>query len=468
MEELAPAGDGLVVLSNRGPLSWSRDADGRLSARRGGGGLVSGLAPLVSDSGALWIAAAMSEADRQASREGLTEAEGIRTHLVDLDPATYRMAYDVVANAVLWFLYHGLFDLTRRPRFEQGWRKAWDAYRDYNAAFAEAAVKAAPHGATVLVQDYHLALVPKRLSELRPDLRAVHFSHTPFAEPGSFAVLPDRMAVDVLEGMSAAVACGFHDRRWADRFDACCEAVLGRPARTFVSSLGPDVEDLRKVAASEQAVQAGRALEEQLAGRRLVVRVDRIEPSKNILRGLLAFDRLLETHAELVGRVVMLALAYPSREGLAEYLAYRAELETLASDVNLRWATDSWRPVELELGDDFPRSVAALERYDVLLVNPIRDGLNLVAKEGPALNRTDGVVVLSREAGVWPELRDAVLTINPFDVEATSEQLARALAMGDEERARLAEQGRRLATARSPAHWLADQMAAAAEEAQSS
>jgi trehalose 6-phosphate synthase len=153
-------------------------------------------------------------------------------------------------------------------------------------------------------------------------------------------------------------------------------------------------------------------------------------------------------------------MLYPSRQGLADYVAYRRDTEALVARINERWGRPGWTPVVLDIEDDLPRSVAALRRYDVLLVNPVRDGLNLVAKEGPLLNTRDGVLVLSREAGAWTELKHGALTINPFDVTATTEALAFALGMSDEDRRERAARLRVAAGRRSPQDWLDDQVAA--------
>ena len=179
----------VVIVSNRGPVSFRRDEHGELVAKRGAGGLVSGIGPLVAGTGATWIAAAMSDADREAAAGGVIEAEGFRVRALDLDPDDFRLAYDVVCNAVLWFVHHGLFETARRPRFDRRWREAWAAYRRVNDAFADAVVADAPDGAAVLIQDYHLCLVAPRVAERRPDLTLVHFSHTPFAPPELLRVL---------------------------------------------------------------------------------------------------------------------------------------------------------------------------------------------------------------------------------------------------------------------------------------
>lgn len=450
-----------VLLSNRGPLSFALGDDGEPVARRGGGGLVSALSPLVE--GAVWIAAAMSEGDRVAAERGVVEADGLRVRLLAFDPAAYRAAYDVVCNATLWFAHHGLFDAAHRPRINRRWGEAWDAYRDLNHAFADAAAESAPDGAVVLVQDYHLCLVAPRLRAARPDLRLVHFSHTPFAPPEWLRVLPDHAARELLEGMAANHACTFHTRRWASAFEACCASIGIDPPSTSVTPLAPDPDDLVRAAALPATAEAAAALAAEVGDRAVLVRVDRIELSKNILRGFAAFDLLLEERPEWRERVVFVALAYPSREGLPEYLAYRTEVELAANALNVKWSTDSWAPVLFNSSDDFPRSIAALQRADVLLVNPVRDGLNLVAMEGSLVNERDAVLVLSTEAGAWDALGPDAgqLGVNPFDEVATADALAAALAMNPDERARRAASVRAKAGERRPADWLADQLAAA-------
>lgn len=454
-------GPPVVLVSNRGPLSF-RDDGGRLVATRGGGGLVSGLAPLVADTDAVWIAAALSDADRAAASQGVIEAEGLRVRTLDIDPTTLARAYDGVCNSMLWFLHHALHDLSRRPVVDRGFREAWASYREYNEAFADVVAAESAEGATVLVQDYHLSLLGPLVRDRRPDLRTVHFSHTPFAPPHLLRVLPHDLAVELLEGMAGHDACGFHSARWARDFAAGCREIAGREPVTFVSPLAPDAADIRGVAASARCNDEVARIDAELGDRRLIVRVDRIELSKNLLRGFRAYDTMLRDRPDLRGTVVFRALGYPSREGLPEYLAYRAEIESLADVINRRWATDDWQPIELDLVDDFPRSVAHLRRYDVLLVNPVRDGLNLVAEEGPLVNERDGTVVLSREAGVHDVLDGAVRSVNPFDVDDQARALAEALDMEAETRRRLAAELRTRAEARGPADWLDDQLAAVA------
>ena len=443
-------------------MSFSRGDDGTLTAKRGAGGLVATLGSALAERDAVWVSAAISDEDRDAVKEGLTEADGFTWRALVVDEEEYRMFYDVVANATLWFMHHGLFDLPRRPRIDRQWRDAWAAYRDVNNAFADVVCEEAEEGATVLAHDYHLALMGSRLASARPDLKTVHFNHTPFTPPAGLRVLPADVANELLSGLAGYGACGFHAQRWADEFVACATEMLGNAPPTFVAPAATDHDDIAGVAASDECAKEFDALNETIGDRHFICRVDRIELSKNLLRGFLAFDDLLTTRPEWRERVVFGAFVYPSRESLSEYAAYHQEVETLARRINETWATDDWTPIILDTDDYFPRSCAALRRYDVLLVNPVRDGLNLVAKEGALLNERHGAVALSREAGVWEELQAGALDVNPFDVAGTADVLAEALAMGDDERERRSKLLCEAAARRRPQDWLEDQLRAAA------
>jgi trehalose 6-phosphate synthase len=458
-----PAAHDLLVMSNRGPLSFNRRPDGTVQVKRAsGGGLVVCLGPGVERTHALWLAAATSADDLEAAREGPVESGGFRVQPVQVDPDDYRAYYDVVANQTLWFCLHGLWDLPRRPRLDRYWWAAWETFRSVNERFASVAADTAADGATVLVQDYHLALVPALLTARRPDVRVASFVHTPWCSAQEMSVLPDEVTAAILSGLSDGGPCGFHSPRWAAAFESCCETHLGRPARTFVTPAVPDVDDLRSVATSPACDDEVRRLDTLVGNRQLIVRVDRMELSKNVLRGFWAFDELLETRPDLRGRVAFAAKVYPSRQGLAEYLAYAQEVQALAGRLNAKWADADWTPILLDTVDYYPSSVAALRRADVLLVNPVRDGLNLVVKEGPLVNQRNAVVVLSQQAGAWDEVGAHTIGVNPFDVSGMAKALARALDIAPEDRAEQAEGLRKAIEARSPEDWFEDQRAAAA------
>lgn len=442
----------VLVLSNRSPYSVTEE-HGRLVLAPGIGGLAAALAPLASARGVRWVSAANSDAERKAATERSCDDT---LHFLEIDEETYHRYYDDIANSTLWFVHHGMYDRVAGRAFDVEWHQAWDCYRAVNKLFARAAARSAPAGAVVLVQDYHLALVGALLRRDRPDLAICHFSHTPFASPTDLEVLPMAVARELLEAMSHYDLCGFHCATWEEAFRSSSMRLIGECPKTLVAPLGPDGASLASRVESSACRAYGEALETLAAGRKLIVRVDRLEPAKNHLRGFQAFDELLHSEPRWREQVVFLALANPSRQASAEYATYRREVERMVAEINARWATPGWTPIVLTIGDNADRSLAALGRYDVLLVNPIRDGLNLVAKEGPLLNYRDGVLVLSKNAGAWECMSNGALTVNPFDVFESRLALARALDMSRRERVARAAMARHGAGLFDWSSWLAE------------
>jgi trehalose 6-phosphate synthase len=408
--------------------------------------------------------------------------------MLDIPAETFGGAYNGVANSVLWFVHHLLYQTPLEPAFDAEFADQWAAYEAYNAAFADALAEEAAEGAAVLVQDYHLTLVPALLRARRPDLRIGHFSHTPWAPPDYYRMLPDEVAAAVLRGVLGADRAGFLTRRWAEAFAACCADVLGaeveavqggadgdvlrvthegRTTRLGVHGLGADAEFLRERSHREDVAERMALLREQIGGpadgpgrRRTIVRVDRTELSKNIVRGLHAYRRLLADRPQWRERVVHVAFAYPSRQDLAVYRAYTEEVSRVAEAVNAEFGTPDWTPVVLHVRDDFARSLAAYRLADVALVNPIRDGMNLVAKEVPVVSDDGCALVLSREAGAFEELSADALAVNPYDVTGTAQALHEALRMDSEERTARTARLAAAATALPPAAWFLDQLRA--------
>jgi trehalose 6-phosphate synthase len=476
----------LLVASNRGPLSFVEDGGGTLTHSRGGGGLVSALTSMRGDE-VLWVCAALSEGDHVAARRapgGRLDKDGHDTgtavRMLDIDPATFNRAYNAVANSTLWFVHHLLYAIPTSPSFDIGFRREWASFRAYNRAFAEALAQEAAPDARVLVQDYHLTLLPRMLREIRPDLRIGHFTHTPWAPPEYFRVLPDAVGRETLLGMLGADHAGFHSQRWANAFAACCAEVLGaectaeadgsltvthdgRSTRLGIHPLGVDAESLRERAKQDDVNRRVATTRSKLGDRRAIVRVDRIELSKNIGRGLLAYAELLRRFPEWRGRVVHVASAYPSRHDLPEYREYTGQVQRLASEIEDEFGTDDWRPVVLHVTDDYARSLALYRVGDVLLVNPVRDGMNLVAKEVPILSEKGCVLVLSSEAGAADELGRDALLVNPFDVSGTADALDAALRMPPEERRARTDRMAEASTRLPPSRWIADQVAALAQ-----
>ncbi|MGD0377134.1 MAG: trehalose-6-phosphate synthase [Streptosporangiaceae bacterium] len=480
------AGGRVLIASNRGPVSFTFDDDGQLSIRRGGGGMVSGLASVANQADVLWVCAALGHADRAAARrapggrlglDGATGGAGVQ--MLEIPEGTFERAYNSVANSTLWFVQHMLYDTPNQPHFGFAFRREWKSFRAYNRAFAEAlAANAGPQDAgaplRAAIQDYHLSLVPRMLAELRPDIRISHFTHTPWAPPEYYRMLPEAMGREVLAGILGADHAGFLCQRWAGAFLDCCAEILGaavdreRKQVTYeghvtgigVHPLGVQADELIARAAEPDVQARVDALAEAAGSRRLVVRVDRTELSKNIVRGLAAYRELLVTHPEWRGRIMHVAFAYPSRHDLPEYREYTATVQRVARQIVDEFGTDEWNPLILEVNDDYARSLAAYRLADVLLVNPIRDGMNLVAKEGPILSDRGCALVLSTEAGAAAELGREALLVNPYDVTDTAEALHKALTMAEPERRRRAAALAQAASALPPARWFADQLAA--------
>lgn len=461
----------VVVASNRGPVTFERAPDGQRTQRRGVGGLVTAVSGALRGREGIWIASAVSEEDHAVALSGPVDVDlagtSLRVRLVDVPPAAYRASVDGFSNRVLWFVHHYLWDPPRTPTFGDEENAAWEAYQDVNRRFADAIADSAPDGGVALIQDYHLALVPEMLRKLRPDLAIGMFWHIPFAQPDYLSLLSDEWAGGLLDGMLGADIIGFQTDRWLRNFLAGARQIMGikprdrllpiggRTVRTNTYPIGVNPDHLAEIAA-EPAVKVVRAgLKKWLGDRKLVLRVDRTELSKNILRGLRAYELVLERRSELRGRVVHLVLLQPSRRSVPEYREYIEQCVAAADRVNERFGPEA---VRLEISDDFPRTLAAYGLYDVLVVNPVFDGMNLVAREGPCLNRRAGVLVLSRNAGASVELAPASLLVNPVDVDQTARAISDALDMPEAERQERARRLRRLARGRPPARWLDAQL----------
>ena len=459
----------LIVVSNRGPVGYDRGADGRRVRLRGSGGLVTALRPLVSLHDVTWIASAMTEEEREIAASGSVDevaADGarFRLRLVAHDPDAYRDFYDVVANAALWFVQHDMWNLKREAEVDLV--RPWEqGYAVVNEGFANAVVEELDRApdAAVLFQDYHFYVAPALVRARRPEARLAQFVHIPWVGPAGWAVLPEEIARAVHEGLLANDSVGFHTERWRAAFVESCAALLGRGhealAHSHANPIAVDAAELEELATSTRVLEREHAL---LSDRpeQLIVRVDRTDPAKNAIVGFDAFAVLLERRPDLRGRVGMVALLDPSRQTIPEYVDYLEALEAAAAVVNTRFGTESWSPVVLRIRDDFPSSVAAYKQYDVLLVNPLRDGLNLVAKEAPLVNVRDGVVVLSRDAGAWEELREWALGIDPSDIDGTAAALEQALELPRDERARRSAGLRAQVRAHTTTGWVEAELAA--------
>ena len=446
----------LIVVSNRGPVTYSLD-DGERIARRGGGGLVTALRGLVAHHDVTWVASAMSEEDRSvleeaggAVEETLATGSSFRLRFVAHDETAYDWFYNVVSNPILWFLQHYLWELAYTPSIDIALKNAWEeGYARVNEGFADAIAEELEADAEtpVLVHDYHLYLVPRLVRERVPDALLAHFVHIPWPQPDYWHVLPMAMRRAIHDGLLANDVIGFHAHRWrvnflrsaSDLVGADCNFLestaeyRGRRAGVSAHPISVDVAEFEELTQSEEVLAAERELVERRP-EKLILRVDRTDPSKNIVRGFRAFELYLEAHPEAHMRVGMLALLDPSRQDIPEYSEYLGAIQREARRVNDRFQQNGWTPIEVVIKDDFPGAIAAYKQFDVLFVNAIFDGLNLVSKEAPLVNERDGVVLLSENTGAYEELGEWVVRVNPFDVAGQAEAIHQALTMGVEER----------------------------------
>jgi trehalose 6-phosphate synthase len=466
-----------IILSNRAPVEPT--SDGGLVP--GAGGLVKALTSVANAIKASWVSAARTDLERELAlsdkplNSDLDPDRGFPIVFAPIDAEAYHLHYAVISNPMLWFAHHYLWNIAIEPVVDQGIHKAWfDGYQVVNAAIAERALSVArqlPRRPLILTQDYQLYLAPELIRSALPDAAMQHFIHVPWPEPRYMKVLPAAMREAIFKGLLANDIIGLQTSLDVHNFIRCCVELMGlRVAeaegaviyggrlvwvRAYPVSI--DVDAMRQLSESTSV----RELEAEVAGWRpekLIVRVDRTDPSKNLIRGFLACERLLEDHPEYHGRITLWAFLQPSRQDVVAYQQYLDLVRSTVERINLRFRTGAWEPVRLDLGEDIHRALAAYRSYDVLLVNPILDGMNLVAKEGPIVNQRSGVLVLSESAGAHEELGTHSLSINPFDVEITAQAMHRALEMSPAERADRSQAINQTVSTNDVARWIRHQL----------
>ena len=451
-----------VIVSNRGPVTFSRSESGERGYSRGAGGLVTALnAVSRRRQEAVWIASAQSEEDARVAEESLEEpykVEDLKIVLVEHDEESYELMYNHLANPLLWFVQHGLYDLPYKPELGEDTQRAWeDGYVVISENFAEAVGSTLEaiggEEPVILVHDYQLYMVPHALRErLGDDPFISLFVHIPWPDPETWRVLPRYVREGALRSLLKANVVAFHTEGYARNFVRTAQEVLGvktnegegvihlgdREVWVRAYPISIDPTEFEELAQSEEVLEGEESVK-NLAGK-LLLRVDRMDLSKNIVRGFHAYDRMLERYPQMREQVTFLARCQPSRGDIPEYARYAEDIQNVAGEINEKHATGSWKPIELSMEDDFPLSVAAYKNYDVLLVNAVRDGMNLIAKEAVIANEKNGVLLLSENAGAHEELGQHALTVNPFDIDEQADTLYEALTMPEDERARRAEE----------------------------
>ncbi|MGI9184494.1 MAG: alpha,alpha-trehalose-phosphate synthase (UDP-forming) [Solirubrobacteraceae bacterium] len=469
----------LVLVSNRGPVTFQPEGE----IKRGTGGLVTALIGLASHRPVTWVASAMTDEDVQAAEVHggrpfpvkTTDGDEYRVKLVASDADAYESFYNIIANPMLWFIQHYLWDLSNAPDIRRNETEAFEfGYNAVNEDLAWAVLDEiieieAP---VVMVHDYHLYTLPGLIRRERPDAFLHHFVHIPWSQSDSWRVLPSVIRREIYDGILANDIVGFHTRSYRHNFLQCCAdltdyevdfesgvvAVGDREVWVRAYPLPIDWRAVEAVAGRSRV----REFERELLRRRrdhLILRVDRADLSKNVLRGFSAFDTFLEQHPEFREKVTFIAQLMPSRTDVAEYAEYLERIEAVVAVVNHRHGSPDWMPIQLKLRDDLEEAVAAYKHYDVLMVNAMFDGMNLVAKEGPMVNERAGVSLLSENTGAHEELGEYALSVNPFDIQELADSIHAALTMPMQERQRRHAGLKSIVTARNPGDWIDDQLA---------
>ena len=468
----------LVLVSNRGPVTFGPDGE----IRRGTGGLVTALTGLASHREVTWVASAMTDedvaaAERNEGRPFVVNAPDggeYNVKLVASDPVAYDRFYNIIANPMLWFIQHYLWDLSNAPDIRRNETEAFEfGYNAVNEDLARAVLEEIEdvEDPIVMVHDYHLYTLPGLLRGVRPDVFLHHFVHIPWSQSDSWMVLPTAMRDEIYRGILSNDIIGFHTRSYRRSFLQCCRDLMGlevdfqegvvnfedRQVWVRAYPLPIDADAIKAVAARPRV----REFEEELLRRRrdhLILRVDRADLSKNVLRGFTAFDVFLEQHPEFREKVTFIAQLMPSRTDVPEYAEYLERIEAVVAVVNHRHGSPDWMPIQLKLRDDLEEAVAAYKHYDVLIVNAMFDGMNLVAKEGPMVNERGGVSILSENTGAHEELGECALSVNPFDIQELSDSIHAALTMSPEQRHGRLEALKSIVTARDPGDWIDEQL----------
>jgi trehalose 6-phosphate synthase len=475
----------LIVATNRGPVEHFLTKDQTLKSRRGSGGVITALIDAGNQMDMTWVAMAMTDGDRIAAKNVHPQKEctcppiaGQKMHLryVTVSKAAYGKHYEKISNQLLWFLQHYMYNPSEDKKVLKRLQDAWEnGYRVANRAIAEAVIAEIESDETkpvVMLHDYHLYLASRMVRQKHPTIVMQQFIHIPWPDVRCWHFLPGNIAQEIYQGLVGNDLLGFQTERDARNFLDGARTMLdgavvdfeesavwwqGHRTRARAYPISISVTTERKAISSAASKRVAEQIKEDLAEFN-IMRVDRIEPTKNILRGFQAYAQLLEEHPEFRGRVTFLAFLVPSRQSLPEYKRYTADVKKLIDEVNERYGTDTWQPIKPFYGNDRTRALVAMQYYDVLMVNPIIDGMNLVAKEGAVVNQNDGLLLLSRTIGAFQELGKACVPTSPTDIKETSEALYKALTCPPEERRKKSGLARLIVERRNLDGWLQRQV----------
>jgi len=472
----------LIVASNRGPVEFYKGNDEKIEMRRGAGGLVSTLLPIMETVNGTWIASAMSYEDAVIAHKYPDKRVPVPMDdpkfwvpfvVVDKEKR-YEKYYSVISNPLLWFVQHYMWNPPYTPEIDDKIHEAWhEGYVYVNKKFADRIVEEASSNEKdplIMLQDYHLYLCPTYIREELGDIFLSQFIHIPWPQPEYFCIIPDYMEKAIIEGLLSNDIIGFHIEKYVNNFLRTCEnyaakvdfeknIVWHNGHKTYVRDYPISVDDkgLIELAKTETVLKNEEIIKEIKKDSFLIYRTDRADLSKNIIRGFKAYDLFLEKHPELQGKVKFLSTGKPTRQQIKEYRDYKAGVDKIIDEINQKYSKDGWTPIEQIFKADYSLVAAAFKNYDCLMVNPICDGMNIVSKEGAVVNENNGVLILSEHAGSYEELKDYALNVDPFDISQTADAIYEALIMSQNERERRLKGLKKIVSERNIYHWITEQ-----------
>jgi uncharacterized NAD(P)/FAD-binding protein YdhS/trehalose-6-phosphate synthase len=471
----------IVLVSNRGPndFVWQ---DEQWTPRPALGGLVSMIDPLARQPDVTWFCCVSEPLSANEARGRLYTTAADQTdpkhHVVPvpLPARVYQAYYGAISNEVLWMLQHHLVGQFGYSSIDAARHRAWnEGYLEANRRIVKAIRASGVKPRAFLIQDYHFYPLPALLRKVFPDTPILHFTHIPFPDAATLKLIPQHWRDTLLKGLLGADIIGMQTLWDAKPFLGCCEELLGaqvdygnatviapdgRVVRVGVFPAGTDPAEVRKTLTSPEAVEARRRLAAYF-DRPTIIRVDRLDPSKNQIIGFQAFGRLLEARPDLRGSVRFLAFLVPSRTDLTVYRDYRAAVYQAIEEVNRRFAPEcGFDPIQIFYSNNRQQALAAMEQCDVLLANSREDGMNLVVKEWAIASERPGVAIISETAGVAAEMGASALLVSPLDIEGTAEAMGWALDMPMAEREARLVRLRRQAESWTAGNWLSAQLEA--------
>ena len=472
----------IIVASNRGPVVFKRYEKGKIELIRGAGGIVGSMIPFLKKTHGKWVSSAIGECDHYMNNKyrckvpiPLEDPE-YNVQFIKTEEDIYNGFNGKFANPLLWFIHHSMWNPPYSPCADDELHQAWDSYQYVNSMFAAAIgedVCKSEKTPIVMLQDYHLYLTPKLIRKQHPDVLMSQFVHIPFPPPEIFQQLPNHMQIEILDSMLTNNILGFHIPRYMNNFFATIKLILPNASvddivgdilykghvchiRTYPISV--DMKTLQTHAQDPNVTAKEVEVDEMIGDCKLIYRTDRTDLSKNIIRGFQAYDMFLEKYPEWREKVKFVATLMPSRQDIKIYREYTDKIQDIVKEINEKYATPDWQPIKYICRGDYDLVIALLKRYDVLMVNPILDGMNIVAKEGSVVNENNGVLILSTGAGCYEELKDGAICINPFDLRQTAESIDVALLMDETVKAQMIAKTNKAIQINDLNKWVSDQL----------